>query len=61
MATFEITIDDNKIQDLLQSDQGLSALLGPILNQVLDAEMADHLQAAPHEQTDRRQGYRNGS
>jgi len=38
-------IDDNKIQDLLQSDQGLSALLGPILNQVLDAEMADHLQA----------------
>ncbi|NBC84662.1 MAG: IS256 family transposase [Bacteroidetes bacterium] len=61
MATFEITIDDNKIQDLLQSDQGLSALLGPILNQVLDAEMTDHLQAAPHEQTDRRQGYRNGS
>ena len=61
MATFEITIDDNKIQDLLQSDQGLSALLGPILNQILDAEMAEHLQAAPHEQTDRRQGYRNGS
>jgi Transposase and inactivated derivatives len=61
MATFEITIDDNKIQDLLQSDQGLSALLGPILNQVLDAEMTEHLHAAPHEQTDRRQGYRNGS
>jgi len=61
MATFEITIDDNKIQDLLQSDQGLAALLGPILNQVLDAEMTDHLRAAPHEQTDRRQGYRNGS
>ena len=56
MATFEITIDDTKIQDLLQSDQGLSALLGPILNQVLDAEMAEHLQAAPHEQTDRRHG-----
>jgi len=34
MATFEITIDDNKIQDLLQSDHGLAALLGPILNQV---------------------------
>lgn len=61
MATFEITIDDNKIQDLLQSDQGLTALLGPILNQVLDAEMTEHLHAAPHEQTNRRQGYRNGS
>ena len=61
MATFEITIDDTKIQELLQSDQGLAALLGPILNQVLDAEMTEHLRAAPHEQTDRRQGYRNGS
>jgi len=61
MATFEITIDDNKIQDLLQSDQGLAALLGPILNQVLDAEMTEHLHAAPNEQTERRQGYRNGS
>ena len=58
MATFEIAIDDNKIQDLLQSDQGLSALLGPILNPALDAEMADHLQAASHEQTERRQGFR---
>jgi len=54
-------IDDNKIQDLLQSDQGLAALLGPILNQVLDAEMTEHLHAAPHEQTEHRQGYRNGS
>ncbi len=52
MATFEITIDDTKIQGLLQSDQGLSALLGPILNQVLDAEMAEHLQAAPQYQPD---------
>ena len=61
MATFEITIDDNKIEDLLQSDQGLAVLLGPILNQVLDAEMTEHLQAAPHDQTERRTGYRNGS
>jgi len=61
MATFQITIDDEKIQDLLQSDHGLAALLGPILNQVLDAEMTEHLRAAPHEQTERRQGYRNGS
>jgi len=58
---FEITTDDNNIQDLLQSDHGLAALLGPILNQVLDAEMTEHLRAAPHEQTDRRQGFRNGS
>jgi hypothetical protein len=46
MATVEITVDDNKIQDLLQSDQGLAALPGPILNQMLQAEMTEHLQAA---------------
>ena len=45
MATFEITIDDEKIQDLLQSDQGMAALLEPILNQLLQAEMTEHLRA----------------
>jgi len=61
MATFEITIDDGKIQDLLQSDQGMAALLEPILNQLLQAEMTQHLQAEPGERTDQRRGWRNGS
>ena len=51
MATFEITIDDEKIQDLLRSDQGMAALLEPILNQLLQAEMTEHLQAEPGEQS----------
>lgn len=45
MATFEITIDDEKIQDLLQGDRGMAALLEPILNQLLQAEMSEHLRA----------------
>ena len=61
MATFEITTRDEKIQDLLQSDQGMVALLQPVLNQVLQAEMTDHLGAEPGERTDSRRGYRNGS
>jgi len=61
MATVEMTIGDDKIQDLLQSDQGLAALLSPILNQVLGAEMTEHLRSAPHEQTEHRQGYRDDS
>jgi transposase-like protein len=61
MATFEITIDDEKIQELLQGDRGMAALLEPILNQILQAEMTDHLGAEPGERTDERQGYRNGS
>jgi len=61
MATFEITIDDEKIQDLLQSDQGMAALLEPILNQLLQAEMSEHLRAEPSERTSERRGWRNGS
>ena len=39
MATFEIAIDDTKIQDLLQGKKGSESLLGPILSQILDVEM----------------------
>jgi len=61
MATFEITIDDDKIQDLLQGDRGMAALLQPILNQLLQAEMTEHLGAEPGERTADRRGWRNGS
>jgi transposase-like protein len=61
MATFEITVDDEKIQELLQGDRGMAALLEPILNQILQAEMTEHLGAGPEERTDSRRGYRNGS
>ena len=61
MATIEITIDDQKIQELLQGDRGMAVLLEPILNQILQAEMTEHLKAEPGEQTDDRRGYRNGS
>jgi transposase-like protein len=61
MATIEITVDDEKIQDLLQSDQGMAALLEPILNQLLQAEMTEHLGAEPGERTTERRGWRNGS
>jgi len=39
----------------------MAALLEPILNQILQAEMTDRLGAGPEERTDDRQGYRNGS
>nr|WP_199774221.1 transposase [Salinibacter altiplanensis] len=61
MATFEIEIDDEKIHELLQGDQGMAVLLEPILNQILQAEMTEHLKAEPGEQTSGRRGYRNGS
>lgn len=61
MATIEIELDGEKIQDLLQEDRGMAALLEPILNQLLQAEMSEHLRAEPGERTDQRRGWRNGS
>ena len=39
----------------------MAVLLEPILNQILQAEMTEHLGAEPGEQADDRRGYRNGS
>ena len=61
MATVQIEIDDEKIHQLLRGDRGMAVLLEPILNQILQAEMTEHLGAEPDEQTDDRRGYRNGS
>ncbi len=36
-------------------------MLETLLNQVLQAEVTDHLQAQPYERTEERQGYRNGT
>jgi putative transposase len=40
---------------------GVSALLESVLNQILEAEATEHLQAEPYERTDEGQGYRYGS
>ena len=43
MASIEIEIDDEKIQQMLQGDRGMAVLLEPILNQILQAEMTERL------------------
>ncbi len=59
MAKIEITIDDEQIEALSEKD-GLAGLLQPVLNQILEAEMTEHVGAAKHERTDERTGRRNG-
>lgn len=62
MSTFEITIDGEIIQDLILGDRdhAMRKLVESILNDVLEAEMDEHLQADRHERNDDRTGYRNG-
>ena len=43
MAILEMEIPDAKIQAMLRGDRGIEVLLEPILNQILQAEMTEHL------------------
>jgi transposase-like protein len=60
VAHLQVTIDTDKLKDLFAFDEGMAALAEQILNQVLDAQMTEHLQAKPYERTERRRAYRNG-
>lgn len=63
MASFQITIDDNKLQRLFQDGSpgaGMKHVIEQTVNAVLQAELTEHLSAEPGERTDNRLGYRNG-
>lgn len=60
MAQIEHMLTEEEIQGLFRGDRGVAELLERVLNQVLEAEIAEHLGADPHERTDGRRGWRNG-
>lgn len=60
MAQYQVTVDGEILKHLFQGDQGDSKLVESVLNQVLDTQVSEHLNAAPYERTDERRGYRNG-
>jgi putative transposase len=61
MHQIQLTVDRDQLQGLLSHDEALRQLLERLLNQVLQAEVTDYLQAEPYERTDARQGHRNGT
>lgn len=60
MAQYQITVDNDVVQQLFQRDNGLAKLVEQVVNQILEAQATEQLQAAPYERTETRQGYRNG-
>lgn len=60
MAKIEVTIDDDHIEAISQGN-GLEVLLKQVLEEVLEAEITDHLWAAKHERTDERLGISSGA
>ncbi len=61
MAPYQINLKDALLHGLFQQDGAVARLLEQVLNQVLQAQVAEQLQAAPYERTEDRQGYRNGT
>jgi putative transposase len=61
MAQYQIALDDELLKDLFLRDKGVSALLEKILDQVLQAQATDQVQAQPYQRTVKRRGYRNGT
>lgn len=60
MPEYQITLDGETVHGLFQGDTGLAQLLEQVLNQVLEAQVSEHLGAEHYERTAQRQGDRNG-
>ena len=60
MTQYQLTLDSESVQRLFTGEGQLGRLVEAVLNQVLNAQVTEQLQAASYERTDERQGYRNG-
>ena len=60
MADYDLSVSRSVIPELFEQPTGLARLVETILNQLLEAQMSEHLGAARHERSDERDGYRNG-
>lgn len=61
MAQYQVTLDGDVLHGLFQRDEGVARLLEQVLNQILQAQATEQLQARPYERSEDRQGYRNGT
>jgi transposase-like protein len=60
MTQYQLTLDRETVQRLFSNNEQLTQLLESVVNQVLEAQMSEHVQAEPYERTEERRGYRNG-
>ncbi len=60
MAGYEINVGSELLPGLLNGPNGLAKLVETVLNQILEAQVAELVGAQRHERSEERQGYRNG-
>ncbi|WP_374717690.1 IS256 family transposase [Neobacillus sp.] len=64
MAQYQINVDSQLLHQLFlgnTQDSGVAKLLESVLNQILQAQVTEQLEAQRYERTENRQRYRNGS
>jgi transposase-like protein len=61
MAGTDIGVLGLLLKDAFKSNDGMKSFLREVIQQVMHAEAAEHVNAAPHERREDRRGYRNGS
>jgi len=61
MTDYDIKLNANTLSNLLTESNSLAQLLEPILNQVLQAQASEQLNAEPYERSEDRAAYRNGN
>jgi len=63
MAQYNVTIDSEILHQLFlkgAKDESMAKILKSVLNQVLEAQATEQIQAEPYERTEERKDYRNG-
>jgi transposase-like protein len=60
VTQYQITLSDEIVHGLFKEDSAMARLVEQVLDQVLQSEVTEALQAKPFERTEERQGYRNG-
>jgi len=60
VTQYQITLSNDLVHGLFKEDGAMARLLEQVLDQVLQAQVTEALQAKPFERTEERQGYRNG-
>ena len=60
MAQYQISVDGEKVKELMVRDDGLKELIEEVLNQILEAQATEAIGAERYERIESRQGYRNG-
>ena len=61
MTEYNVNLNKEDLIGLLTENDAMAELVSTVLNQVLEAQCREQLQAEPYERTSERAGYRNGT